>query len=523
MGERDAAPRTLVTLLQRVAERGARAFLRHGDREWSAAEFAERARWLAGRLHAVGVGRGDRVACWLEKGLDDAVAPFAAAWLGAISVIVNPRLKAPQVRHVCDDSEAAACVTSAGKLLAAGDPGAAFGGRRAVVVDELDGAAADAPEPAVVEPGEPATLLYTSGSTGRPKGIVQSHRSLCDGARIVSGYLGLTAADHVLATLPSSFDYGLNQLLGAAWVGCRVTVHTFFTARELVRRAASVRATGLAGVPELWVGFVDAVQRGVVQREELAALRYVTNSGGRLPARVARFFLAELPHVRVFSMYGLTEAFRSSFVPPEQLAERLGTVGRAMPEVELLIVDPDSGCVVPPGVVGELVHCGACVGDGYWRNPEATAERFRPHPVRGAAGGTCVWSGDLAHMDADGWVTIVGRRDAQLKIGGYRVAPDEVVDVAARCAGVATAAATSVRRGADGIPVLAVALVLDGPQRDARRIAGEVVAACREALPAYLVPGEVHVLGELPLNANHKLDHTALRALLDQRPPEVST
>jgi acyl-CoA synthetase (AMP-forming)/AMP-acid ligase II len=511
---------TLNGLLERLVSRCVTGpWIADHTTELDVSGFLARVRRLALELARCGVAPGDRVAAYLEHGIDLAAVPFACARLGALSVLVNPKSKDAQVRHVVTDSGSKVVLTSATKAAALNDERAAFDSARIVHVEVLGNDAEDGPEPVAVAPEQPATILYTSGSTGRPKGIVQSHRSLWDGARIVADYLGMRPRDHVLAVLPLSFDYGLNQVLSSAWVGCRVTLHGYFAAPELLRTLIATRATGLAGVPELWVDFVDVCQRHLDELSKrhhdglsgLGALSYVTNSGGRLPLRVIEWFHEHLPHVAVFSMYGLTEAFRSSYVAPEWLATRPRSIGRAIPEVELLVVDPDTGVVRRPGEVGELVHAGALVADGYWNRPEDTARRFRPHPVRGTAGGMAVWSGDLAWMDEDGYLELVGRADAQFKVGGFRVSPDEVVEVVSEVDGVRTAAAVGVPRGPDGLPALVIAVVpAAGADRDA--LPERVRAACRGNLPSYLAGAEVHVIDALPLGPNHKVDHAALRA-----------
>jgi acyl-CoA synthetase (AMP-forming)/AMP-acid ligase II len=507
---------TLVELLERL-ERGSATLPFAAGRagELTGAAFAARARRVAAGFAALGLRPGDRVAAFLEHDLDLAVFPFAAALVGAVSVIVNPRLKDAQVRHVVADADVALCWTSAAKGIGLADPVAAFDGRPVCV----DGAAVPAFARALpagefatvaarVAPGDPATILYTSGSTGRPKGIVQSQRSLCDGARIVAGYLGLGRADHLLAVLPLSFDYGLNQVLAAAFAGCRVSLLQYLFVGEVLRALRERGCTGLAGVPEIWVEFCAALDRGAVLPAELRALRYVTNSGGRLPERVIRTFAERMPWVEVFGMYGLSEAFRSSFVPPDLLRQGRRGIGRPIPEVELRVVDPVDGRRCAPGEVGELVHFGACVADGYWRQPEATARRFRPDPEGGGRIG--VFSGDLARVDADGFFELVGRADEQLKIGGYRVAPDEVVEVLRTVPGLRSAAAVGVPRGPDGIPALCV---LVEAEDGAEGLEAAVREVCRRELPPWMVPAELRVVAALPRNPNQKVDLAAVRRL----------
>ncbi|MDA0934410.1 MAG: AMP-binding protein [Planctomycetota bacterium] len=471
--------------------------------------FAARARELAAGMRAAGGAPGDRVVGCLEHDVDLAVFPFACAWLGALSVLVNPRLKIDQVRHIIGDADPALVLLSPARrtglgLRAAPDLAGAVPLRTIGPVDGFEPLDLEAPRPEPVpDASGPTTILYTSGSTGQAKGIVQSGRSLADGARIVAGYLGLTSSDHVLGVLPLSFDYGLNQVLAAAHSGCRLTLLSYLFAADVAKKLRDLACTGLAGVPELWVDVVDALENGVVEASGLRALRYVTNSGGRLPERVIQHFDTHLPWVDVFSMYGLTEAFRSSFVPPAELRRGRRGIGFAMPGVVLDVVDLATGRPCAPGEVGELVHRGACVAEGYWQKPELTVHRFRPDET--GLGPRAVHSGDLARRDADGYLELLGRADEQLKIGGYRVSPDEVVDVVRAVDGVVSAAAVGVMAGLDGLPQLCVLVqgAVDG---------ASVVAACRSALPPWMVPARVSVqAGPLPLGPNGKVDLAAVR------------
>jgi acyl-CoA synthetase (AMP-forming)/AMP-acid ligase II len=499
----------LLGLLERVAARPVgEPFLAGRSGVLDGPAFAARAAAIAAGMRAAGVHAGDRAVACLEHDVDLAVFPFACARLGALSVLVNPRLKADQVRHIVEDADAGLVLISGARHTGLGVPASEVAGGRPVrSLGRIEGVAPlelDAPAVgAAPDTGGATTILYTSGSTGRAKGIVQSGRSLVDGARIVAGYLGLGASDHVLGVLPLSFDYGLNQVLASAFAGSRITLKSYLFAPEVVRTLRELRCTGLAGVPELWVDVVDALEKGAVAAEELRALRYVTNSGGRLPERVIRHFHEHLPWVDVFSMYGLTEAFRSSFVPPDALRAGRRGIGRPMSGVELEVVDPTTGAGCAPGVVGELVHRGACVAEGYWRQPDLTELRFRPDPTR--AGQKQVHSGDLAIRDEAGFFELLGRADEQLKIGGYRVSPDEVTDVVRTVEGVKSAVAVGVPEGPDGLPKLCV-LVQGQAREDA------ILAACRSVLPPWMVPGLVVVRPDaLPCGPNGKVDLAAVR------------
>lgn len=503
-----SAPKTLRDLTERVRDLADRPFVADAHRSLSGEEAADEIDALVDQLLIAGVNPGDRVLGYLPHGVEQALFPFAVAEVGGVAVLANSRSRLEQIVHLVEDAEPAAVVTDRDLLGSLAAPESPFGDAP-LLIGPFEPIGLE--QRARVEPGDLAILLYTSGSTGRPKGVMQSHRSVVDGARIVSGYLGLRESDHLAGVLPLSFDYGLNQVLGAAFVGATVTLRPFLAGPDLVNALAEIGATVLAGVPELHAAVVDALESGA-----LPDLRLVTNSGGRLSKRIIERYLELLPRAELFSMYGLTEAFRSSFVPPEVLRTHEGTVGRAMPDVELFVVDPETGVPVGPGVGGELVHAGACIAAGYWRRPGETAERFRSDPRGGEE--LVVFTGDRAEIDADGFVTLRGRADAQIKVQGQRVSPDEVTAVVAAVPGVRNAAALGVPRGEDGLSSLCVVVVCDDGV--AEGIDRAVRVACRRRLPPHMVPREVHRVDALPLTPNHKVDQVALREFVLKQAPD---
>jgi amino acid adenylation domain-containing protein len=515
-----AAPQTLPDLLAAASRRdhGRRPGVAAPPASLTWAEVEAQAHGLARAFAAHGLARGDRVAVYLEPSVEQAVALFGIAAAGAIAVPVNPKLRDAQVAHVLGHSEARAVVTSPDKLAYLAAAGATLAGVDLVVTGAAPPPGAHAfsawaatprgPLPEVAA-AEPAVILYTSGSTGLPKGIVQDHRNLVLGAAIVSGYLRLAATDTILGVLPLSFDYGLNQLLCAAWVGAALVLHSYLTPRDLAAAVDAQAATVLAGVPPMWAALGDALRRGKLDPRRLRTLRVLTNSGGRLYLRDIETLRQALPQAQLFSMYGLTEAFRSSYLPPAELERRPTSIGKAIPGVELLVIDPSTGRECAAGEVGELVHAGALVALGYWNDPAATARRFRPHPLDPARG-RAVFSGDLVVRDADGFLSFVARADAQLKVGGHRLAPDEVETVIHAVAGIAQAVVVGVEDAARADTRLVAFVVAPG----AADVAARVVAACKRALPSYMVPSEVRVLPALPTNANGKPDRAALRQQL---------
>ena len=289
-----------------------------------------------------------------------------------------------------------------------------------------------------------AAILYTSGSTGKPKGVVLSHRNVLTGGASVSQYLENHPGDVILAALPLSFDAGFSQLTTGFTVGAHVVLVNYLLARDIVRLCAKHQVTGLTCVPPLWIQLADQEW----PEEATRSLRYFANTGGRMPRATLDRLRAIFPAAKPYLMYGLTEAFRSTYLDPAEVDRRPDSIGKAIPNAEIMVVRED-GTPCAPGEEGELVHRGALVALGYWNDAERTAERFRPAPGREA--GLCttelaVWSGDVVVADEDGFLYFVSRRDEMIKTSGYRVSPTEIEEVVYSTGLVRDAVALGVRR-----------------------------------------------------------------------------
>lgn len=494
----------------------------HDGARLSYAALAQLVGRTAGMFRHAGLARGERVAVYLEKRVETVAALFGATAADGAFVPVNPLLKPAQVGFILADCEARILVTSAERLrllLPALDRCPAL--KTVFVVDgetardlpataahadvlrwEASLAAAPAAPPAGGIDADMAAILYTSGSTGNPKGVVLSHRNLLAGAASVARYLGNTPDDRILAALPLSFDYGLSQLTSAFHAGATVVLLNYLLPQDIVRAIKAERITGLGGVPPLWI------QLARTKLAETTTLRYITNSGGAMQRVTLDALRAALPATRVYLMYGLTEAFRSTFLPPEEIDRRPDSIGKAIPNAEVLVLRPD-GSECDAGEPGELVHRGALVSLGYWKDPARTAERFRPLPRRAGLpfDEIAVWSGDTVRRDADGFLYFIGRNDEMIKTSGYRVSPTEVEDVLYAQAEVAEAAAIGVAH-----PVLGQAIVaLVHPKDPAHFDAEAVMAACKRELPAFMTPGRIVVHADaLPRNPNGKIDRKRL-------------
>ncbi len=431
-------------------------------------------------LKGLGICRGDRVAVDLDKRIETVSALFGTSAGEGVFVPVNPLLRPKQVGYIMQDCSARVLVTSPERLallrdeleecksvehvvLVGQDPPAEQGTRYTVsqwpTATEVDVFAARAID------ADMAAILYTSGSTGMPKGVVLSHRNLIAGAESVSHYLGNTPDDVILSALPFSFDAGFSQLTTAFSVRAHVVLLNYVLPADVVKLCARNRITGLTGVPPLWIQLADLDW----PNEATKHLRYFANTGGRMPKSTLDRLRRLFPGAEPFLMYGLTEAFRSTYLDPAEVDRRPSSIGKAIPNAEILVVRPD-GSVCDPGEEGELVHRGALVAMGYWNDPERTAQRFRPFPARES--GLCadeiaVWSGDTVVRDEDGFLYFIGRDDEMIKTSGYRVSPTEIEEAAYDTGLVCDAAALGVQDMKLGQHVVLVVSPTSGTMVDA--------------------------------------------------------
>ncbi len=460
---------------------------------------------LAGWLEARDLPEGSRIAAWLPKGLVATILPLGVARAGHVYVPINPLLKSGQVRHILSDAEAVMLISQPARLAGLDAAEVPKGctmldeaGIASIFQDEARGRVA----PSTRSPDGLCEILYTSGSTGRPKGVMLSHANLMIGARSVATYLGLKPEDRTLGVLPLSFDYGQNQLFSTWWAGGAGAPMDYLTPRDVVKACSRWEITTLAGVPPLWVQLVEAQW----PREAITAVRRITNSGGALSRKLVARLRETFPDVDIYAMYGLTEAFRSTYLPPALLNDNPTSIGRAIPDAEVLVVRPD-GSVTADGEAGELVHCGPLVGKGYWRDEERTAGRFRLAPPASTCGGIAVWSGDTVVRENDGLLYFVGRDDAMIKSSGNRISPTEIEEAALAVPDVAEAMAFGREDERLG---QAIILALRPNMSAGADLEEKVAAALKDALPNFMQPAEIRIMDHFPRNANGKLDRAAI-------------
>ncbi len=495
----------------------------HGDRRLTYGEVWNQVSSLAQGLRSAGLDRGDRIGIYVDATVEQALSIFAVARAGGVFVPINGVLFPEQVSHIARDCRMRALITSAPKLAAIAATLESMPSLEYLVVvgSEIPSGIhlpthsfetlSTGPAPAeIFEPSiekDLAAILYTSGSTGKPKGVMLSHAQVMAGSTIVSTYLGITQSERILAVLPFSFDAGLNQLMTAFQQGATIVLKPFVFAREIVTALHKERISGLAGVPTLWS--LLAQPSSSLQKSTYPHLRYITNTGGAMPQDVLATLRRVLPTTKIFLMYGLTEAFRSTYLPPEELDRRPTSMGKAIPDTEILVLD-ENGRRCGPGEIGELVHRGPTVSMGYWGQPELTARVLRPNPFLppelGDVEKVC-YSGDLVQMDEDGFLYFIGRRDNMIKSSGFRISPTEVEEILFQSGNVQGAAVIGVPDAMLGQAVVAFVVLSEGTSLDPEALR----VYCAEKMPQYMVPKSIEILDQLPKTSSGKVDYPALR------------
>lgn len=507
-------PFTVLDLLeQNLPTRADHPAVVDGDTEVTYGELVQEVETVASWLHSAGVRRGDRVAIWLHKSVEEVVATFAIARVGAVFVNVNYQWTLAQFEHVREDCGFRVLITDERRAMELHESGTAT---------DLDGILVqhDSPEESVLQswselppPGrldrprtidaDLAALLYTSGSTGKPKGVMLSHSNVVLGAKSVARYLENTADDRILSFPPLSFDYGLNQVTTAFLVGATVVLQKVAMPAEIVRTVSEKKVTGLAAVPTAWIQVVNLLLALGDDRPPLS-LRYVTNTGGKIPHASLEAMPKVFPGVQIYLMYGLTEAFRSTYLPPELFEEKMGAIGQAIPNVEIFVVDREDG-VQGPGGKGELIHRGSLISGGYWGAPEATDAKIKTNehlrPLIGSE--KVLHSGDLVRLDDDGCLWFVGRADSMIKCSGFRLSPTEVEEIVYQSGLVAQVVAFGVP---DDLLGEVVHIAVSGPDGEPVESPG-LMAFCQGSMPRYMVPARIWPWeGSMPQTSSGKID-----------------
>ncbi|ADE15264.1 acyl-CoA ligase (AMP-forming), exosortase system type 1 associated [Nitrosococcus halophilus Nc 4] len=511
-------------VLDNAAKRPDATAVVHGRRILNYAHLGEAIEACGRGFLALGLAPSERVAVYLPKCPETVTALFGAAAAGGVFVPINPLLKPRQVAYILRDCNVRVLVTAGDRIdLLQNELAECHDLRSLVLIDppaqgveelahltiaswaNLISLGANQPLGHRRIDSDMAAILYTSGSTGRPKGVVLSHRNLIAGAQSVAHYLGNNPNDRLLAILPLSFDAGFSQLTTAFSAGASVALMEYLLPKDVIKNVVRERITGITAVPPLWIQLAPLTW----PPEAVDSLRYIANTGGRMPKAVTATLRRSLPQTKVFLMYGLTEAFRSTYLPPEEVDKRPDSIGKAIPNAEILVVRED-GSLCAPGEPGELVHRGPLVAMGYWNAPEKTSERFRPAPGQPAElplTEIAVWSGDTVRMDEEGFLYFVTRQDEMIKTSGYRVSPTEVEEVLYETGLISEVAVVGAPHPKLGQGIIAVV-----KPNQADFDPEHLLSACRAELPNFMVPLTVITSNALPRNTNGKIDRRALAA-----------
>ena len=509
-------------LLQQVNSRPNATALEFKKEKISYGQLGQQVTQFANGYTQLQLPKGSRVGVFLPKQIETVTAFFGTLQAGGCMVPINPILKAPQVQHILSDCDVSILVTSHARLkqlvgivdhcphltmIVLVDREVNESITTSKTIQSWEEFCSQQPTthlPDIIE-SDLAAIFYTSGSTGKPKGVVLTHHNMRVGAESVAQYQCNTEHDRVLAALPFSFDYGFSQLTTAMVAGASVVLLDYLLPKDVITTIEKFRITGLAGVPPLWMQITKLNWSSTIKEN----LRYITNSGGAMPQTTLSILQERLPNTDIYLMYGLTEAFRSTYLPPDQVNVRPTSMGKAIPNAEVFVIN-SKGEECKANEVGELVHRGPLVAQGYWNDPIKTAERYKPLPASLTDGRTveelAVWSGDSVKKDEQGYLYFVSRTDEMIKTSGYRVSPTEVEESMLQLDYISEAVAMGVPHPELGQAIIAVATThTNQDQLDAM-----TTSALKKLLPPYMVPQKIFIRHEIPRNANGKFDRKQL-------------
>lgn len=485
---------------------------------YSYGEVDQMANKIAHALIAEGVEKGDRVAIFLDNSLDAVVSLFGVLKSGGIFLMINPTTKTEKLTYILNNCRAAACIGSQGKLTVISEAcnntpslrNAFLTGDNRLSHHELHKksfylseilSSSNGHQPVLrTIDADLATIIYTSGSTGNPKGVMMAHFNMVSAANSITTYLENVPDDIILNVLPISFDYGLYQILMGFKMGATVVLEkSFLYPYKVIDIILKEKVTGFPIVPTI---SAILLQMEDIKKHNFERLRYISNTAAALPVAHIQKLREFFPTTTIYSMYGLTECKRVSYLPPDQLDSRPTSVGKGMPNEEVYIVDED-GSRVGPGVVGELVVRGSNVMRGYWEMPEETAKRLRPGQYPGEM---VLYTGDLFRMDEEGYLYFVSRKDDIIKSRGEKVSPKEIENVLYEIDDVVEAAVVGIEDTVLGQAIKAFVVLKEGSQLKEK----DVIRFCAQHLEDFMVPKYVEFRNTLPKTDTGKIKKTGL-------------
>jgi acyl-CoA ligase (AMP-forming) (exosortase A-associated) len=491
--------------------------IKHKARTITFGQLYQESLKMKGLLLGSGIKKGERVGILLDKSIEQLVSMFGISMAGAVFVFINSILKQKQIDHIINDCQVKFLITTSSHHKK-NDLSLSV---NILYMDEGTNEAGfpcwqkvkhhlQADQTSVYQIADDiACLIYTSGSTGLPKGVVVPHRTLVEGAEIVSTYLNITENDSLISVLPFNFDYGLNQATTSILKGATLVMHQFLLPKDLLKVLEEEKITGFAGMTPIWAKLFND-KYAIKLDYDFPHLRYITNTGGKVPRSIVAKMRTFFPNTKIFLMYGLTEAFRSTYLPPEEVDRRPDSIGKGIPNVEIIVLN-ERGEECVPGEPGELIHRGALITKGYWNDPGKTREVFRKNPLlkdQDHLNEIVVYSGDLVKKDEQGFVYFISRKDEMIKTSGYRVSPTEVEEALVEIPGVSNAVVFG-KEVESGEQIVVAVIETNSLGTDKKIILQE----CKGRLPQYMVPHEIHCEKAFKKTANGKID----RSLIKQR------
>ena len=520
-------------LVQRFLEQSARKSpdkiaLVVGENRLTYATIDEHSNRIASYLRSLGVNRQDRVAIFLDNSAESVIALFGVLKADAIFLMLSPTLKTQKLLYILNDCGIDTIITHSNKnkvVMEAASQSKTL--RHIIWVDRekteymaddrighhnfAEALAATSPSSTVLSSRnidiDLASVIYTSGSTGNPKGVMLTHLNIVSAATSITTYLENREDDIIMSTLPLSFDYGLYQVLMAFKFGGTVVLERSFTyPYQIINKMIQERVTGFPGVPTIFAIFFGLKN---LDKIDFSNLRYITNTAAALPPTHIEKLRNIFPHVKIFSMYGLTECKRVSYLPPDEIDRHPTSVGKGMPNEEVLVVD-EAGNQVQPGVVGELVVRGSNVMPGYWGLPEETARVLKPGKYPGER---MLYSGDLFKTDEEGYLYFVGRKDDMIKSKGERISPKEIEQCLCAIESVAEAAVIGVPDEILGQAIVAYVRCHDGREISEK----QALKYCHSHLEDFAVPKFIRFISSFPKTSSDKIDKLTLKEMETQQ------
>jgi acyl-CoA ligase (AMP-forming) (exosortase A-associated) len=487
-----------------------------GEHKFSYADIDNLSGLLADSLAENGIKKDDRIGIYLPKSPEEVISIFGIVKAGGIFVILNPKLKKDQTLHIINDCQIKGIITndiSYNSMLKNELENTCIrflllfetAGYKSIKIKSRKSITSNLASRKI------GCIIYTSGSTGRPKGVVITHKNLIDGADIINQYLHCKHSDKVLSLLPFSFDYGLNQLLTTFRNGATIVLQDYVFPQDVLKTIEKEKITALAGIPTIWINLLNFTR---IQKYNLSSLRYITNSGGKIPVEYVKKMIKVFKGTKIYLMYGLTEAFRSTYLNPSLVSKKPSSIGKAIPRVKISVLNKE-GKECKPGEEGELVHRGALVSLGYWGNKAATDERIKKLPEQlkdKKKNEYGVFSGDLVKRDKDGYLYFIGRKDELIKSSGYRISPTEIEEVLYKIPGLIEAVVFGKEDLKLGEKIVAVISFKIGSGIEREKI----ISFCSQHLPDYAVPHEIIFLNDMPKTSSGKLDRSLIKAKYDE-------